>query len=322
LSSFFEAVREKRAILFLGTSETIPAFNLGAQLNALFPENPSMAILAKAGSSPIHSALLFASCERERIAVPPIVIVVNLVYFTYSHDVIDDGWMSSVMRSDVFAQLNHRNIMQNLSADARALYAQHFRSRRFLFPFYAQEYLGNLVYLSFHQSPWRRFSPDSLPIHRYEFDGRLPDYDRRRAVHAGYRAPDELAKERWNVKPVAECLNLAGLASTAALLANQRAPVLLLVLPINRAFYAFSGLDMAEFERRYRDVRNAIGRLERPGHIFLVDLYEAPWLDLGFADRMHADSYGFHQIAEHLGRDPTYVRFIDAVRAYYAVPSR
>jgi hypothetical protein len=317
LSSFFDAIRANRAVLFLGTSETVSKFNLGAQLNALFPGDPRMVVLAKPGTSPIHSALLFASCKREGLMVPPLVLVINPVYLTYSHDVIDDGWMTSLVRSDVFAQLDHRRLMQELTPGVRTLYAQHFESRRMLLPFYAQEYLGNLLYLAFHQTAPPRFSREELGIPEYEFDGSLPDYDVERGVHLGYQASDQLAKDRWLVKPVEDCLNLQGLAGTMAILTKQRSPVLLLVLPVNRRFYAFNGLDMAEFERRYQALRGAIRRFEEPGHIFVADFYEAPWLKLGFADRMHADASGFHQIAVHLGDDSTYARFLDAVRAYY-----
>jgi DltD protein len=243
------------------------------------------------------------------------------VYLTYSHDVIDDGWMTSLVRSDVFAQLDHRRLMKELAVDVRTLYARHFASRRMLLPLYAQEYLGNLMYLAFHQAAPPRFSLDELGIPEYEFDGSLPDYDVERGVHAGYQASDQLAKDRWLVKPLDDCLNLKGLASTVAILKKERSPVLLLILPVNRRFYAFNGLDMAEFERRYQALRGAIRRFEEPGHIFVVDFYEAPWLKLGFADRMHADANGFHQMAAHLRDDPTYARFRDAVRAYYANPS-
>jgi hypothetical protein len=250
------------------------------------------------------------------------VLVINPVYLTYSHDVIDDGWMTSLVRSDVFAQLDHRRLMQELAGDVRTLYASHFASRRALLPFYAQEYLGNLLYLAFHQAVPPRFSRAELGAPEYEFDGSLPDYDVERGVHSGYQASDQLAKDRWLVKPVEDCLNLQGLASTVAILREQRSPVLLLILPVNRRFYAFNGLDMVEFDRRYEALRGAIRRFEAPGHIFVVDLYEAPWLKLGFADRMHADANGFHQIAVHLGDDPTYARFLDSVRAFYGNPKQ
>lgn len=318
LSSFFDAVRGERGILFLGTSETLHYFNLGAQLNARFPENPPMAVLAKAGTSPVHSTLLFASSRREGIEVPPLVILINLVYFTESHDLINDGWMSSLMRSEVFVQLDHRQVMERVSPEVRSLYGEHSRLRRFLSPFYAQEYLGNLLYLSAHQGARQVFPREVLPIRRYEFDGVVPEYDRARGVHAGYVASDQRAKARWEVKTVEQCLNLKGLASTVSLLEKQEAPVLLLVLPANRRFYAANGLDMTRYDRRYRALRDSIGRFQRPGRIFLIDLYDSPWLDYGFSDRMHQDAYGFHQIARHLGTDGTYERFNRTVRSYYS----
>jgi DltD protein len=190
----------------------------------------------------------------------------------------------------------------------RTLYARHFASRRMLLPLYAQEYLGNLMYLAFHQAAPPRFSLDELGIPEYEFDGSLPDYDVERGVHAGYQASDQLAKDRWLVKPLDDCLNLKGLASTVAILKKERSPVLLLILPVNRRFYAFNGLDMAEFERRYQALRGAIRRFEEPGHIFVVDFYEAPWLKLGFADRMHADANGFPHVRALPGCGPRVLR--------------
>jgi hypothetical protein len=99
--------------------------------------------------------------------------------------------------------------------------------------------------------PAPQFSRDYLAIPRYDFDGRLPNYDLQRGVHAQYRASDQLVKESWSVKPVGECLNLKGLASTAAFLRRQRSPALLIVLPVNRQCYAYNRLDTAEFDRRY-----------------------------------------------------------------------
>lgn len=317
LASFVESVRREKGVLFLGTSETLPGYNLGAQLNAVSPQDPPMVVLAKMGTSPIHSALLFAICQREGIATPPLVLLLNPVYFTQSHDGINDGWMSFIMRSQVFAQLDHRLILRELDDEARALYARHFRLERFLLPFFAQVYLGNLLYLRFHQNGRPPFDSASLPIHRYRFDGTLPEYDPEQAVHSGYSASDRFAKGRWAVKSVQDCLNLTGLVSTASILENQPAPVLLLVLPINRTFYAYNRLDMPKVDREYGEIRRAIGRLERPGHTFVVDLYDSPWLDRGFRDRMHMDDYGFHQIAERLASDPTYRNFIETVRGYY-----
>jgi hypothetical protein len=320
MASFMEAVRKEKAVLFLGTSETLPSFNLGAQLNALYPQDPPMVVVAKMGTSPIHSTLLFAQCQREKIATPPLVLLINPVYFTQSHDGINNGWMSGLVRSEVFAQLDHRLILEELSADAQALYASHFRLRRVLQPLSMQIYLGNLLYLKFHQSGRPEFPQEFLPINEHRFDGALPAYDPEQGVHAGYRASDRFAKDRWTVKSVRDCANLKGLVSTAAILEKQPAPVLLLVLPANRTFYATNGLNMAEFDRRYQELRREIDRLERPGHVFVADLYDSAWLDRGFADRMHMDDYGFHQVAAHLGTNSSYRSFVETVRAYYADP--
>lgn len=318
LSSFCDAVRRERGVMFLGTSETVHGYNLGYQLNALSPNNPRMAVLAWAGTSPIHSTLMFASSQREGVNLPPLVILINLVYFTESHDVINDGWMSRLMRSEIFVQLDHRDVMEHVSHDVRSLYRNHFRLRQFLLPFYVQEYLGNLLYLAFHQAPRREFSLDVLPTNRYRFNGVVPPYDRKMGVHAGYVAPDQLAKARWRVKTTEECRNLKGLASTVSILEKREPPVLLLVLPTNRRFYAANGMDMREYDERYRAIRGAIARFQRPGRIFLIDLYDSPWVNYGFLDRMHQDAFGFRQVADHLLADSTFARFNEAVRRYYA----
>ena len=320
LASFMDAVRKDRAVLFWGTSETLPNFNLGVQLNALHPDDPPMAVLAKSGTSPIHAAFVFANCKASGIAIPPLVVLINPVYFTESHDVINDGWLSLVMRSEVFVQLDHRGVLERLTPAVRQAYAQHFGLRRYLLPLYAQEYLGNLAYLAFHQSAHRDYPVSALPVWKHEFNGKTPDYDRERGVHPGYRALD--ARYRWEVRKVGDSVNLMGLQAMVATLATERAPVLLLVLPVNRRFYESNGIDMEDFDNRYRDLRRAFGDLQRPGHVFLLDLFDAPWLDYGFGDRMHEDEYGFHQIAEHVASAPSYRSFIDAVRAYYAGPAR
>lgn len=96
---------------------------------------------------------------------------------------------------------------------------------------------------------------------------------------AGYDATDEAVKARWEVSRKEESLNLKGL---------------LLVLPMNRAFYRYHGLDMTEY--------------------LLLDLYEQPRLHLGFRDRMHQDGYGFFQLARCIIDSEAYRRFIDAGR--------
>ena len=315
LASFMDAVRKERAVLFLGTSETVPHYNLGAQLNAISPD-PTMVVLAKEGTSPIHNALVFANCRIGRISMPPLVLLINPVYFTQSHDVINDGWIGLVMRSEVFVQLDHRHILESLSPEARAAYARHFQLQRALLPLYAQEYLGNLLYLVFHQDRGYGFDSESLPVPRYKFDGTIPEYDQR-GVHVDSHALD--TKSRWEVKRVPDSLNLKGLESIVASLENQPAPVLLLVLPVNRRFYESSGVAMPQYDERYRELRRAISSLQSSEHVFLVDLFESPWLDRGFKDRMHLDAYGFHQVAEHLTSDRTYRRFLDAVHAYYGI---
>jgi hypothetical protein len=321
LSWFYDEVRGMQGIFFLGTSETGPLFNLGAQLNDRAPDDPPMVVVPRKGMSPIHSTLTFATGDREGLAVPPLIMIINLVYFTRSHDVINDGWMGSAVRSPVFLYFNHRDVLAHVSNDVRALYDAHFSRWRLLHPLFAQEYVGNLLYLAAHQSP----APDrgyDLPVQRYSFDGTLPAYDEERAVHRGYVASDQLAKGRWTIRSVDACLNLKGLASTAAILGRQAAPVLLLVLPVNRRFYAHNGIDMREFDRRYLALRREIAAVATRNGMHLVDMYDEPRLHMGFMDRMHPDAYGYRQLADYLSSAAAYREFIDAVRDYYVDPPK
>jgi hypothetical protein len=276
-----------------------------------------MIVLQKMGLSPIHATLLFARCAREKIEPPPLAMVVNLVYFTRSHDVVDDGWMASVMRAPVFVQMNHRDVRGGLSAEADGVFAGYFRRRNLIHPLWRQEYLAGLFYLRFHQADAGRLGERAVPIERYRFDGRVSEYDPIRNVHRGFVAVDALARTRWEVKPPAESLNLTGLASTMRALRGSKAPVLLLILPVNRAFYASQGLDVADLDRRYGELREAIAGFRVEGRVFVADLYDRPALDRGFEDRMHNDAYGHYQLATHLIRTPEYRAFVDAVRDHY-----
>jgi hypothetical protein len=317
LSWFCDRVRDHRGILFFGTSESGPLSNLGAQLNDIRPSDPPLMILSVKGMSPIHSTLAFARSRREGMPLPPLFLVINLVYFTDSHDVIDDGWMSTVVRSPIFMQFDHGGVRRELSADVRRIYDEHFRPRALLAPLLYQQYAGNLLYLGDHQRAPGTLPADSPPPERYHFDGTTPDYDPERNVHRGYLPSDQFAKGRWRVRTVPDCLNLKGIENTAALLRDERAPALLVVLPVNRPFYRHEGLDMAEFEARYDALRRRVQDLAVPGRLFVVDLYDAP-LEHGFEDRMHADEYGHHQLAEVLAVHPDYRRYLDAVHEYYA----
>jgi hypothetical protein len=51
-----------------------------------------------------------------------------------------------------------------------------------------------------------------------------------------------------------------------------------------------------------------------------LDLYDTPRLHFGFYDRMHLDQYGFYQLASHMLKDETYLRFLEAVDAFYSTP--
>jgi len=312
-----DRVRDRRGILFFGTSESGPLHNLGVQLNDIRPDDPALTVLPVKGMSPIHSALVFSRTKREGIPLPPVILVINLVYFTESHDVIDDGWMSIAIRSPIFLQFDTGGLRENLDSGVREAFDVHFRGRTFLAPLLYQQYAGNLMYLESHPAAPGVLPTDIPPPERYHFDGRRPEYDPLRNVARGYTPSDQLSKGRWRVRSESECVNLKGVENTARLLRDESAPTLMVILPVNRPFYRSEGLDMAEFDARYDAMRRRIAQQAVPDHLFVVDMYAEPALDAGFLDRMHADEYGNHQLAEALAVLPEYRRFIEAVRAYY-----
>lgn len=321
LAWFFDSIHAERKILFLGTSESTSPYNLARQLNRKAPDHPGLVAISRAGMSPIHSTLVMAKSKREGISIPPIMLIINPVYFTEAYDAINDGWLSKVVHSPVFLQMDHRNISNYLSEEVRRLYERHFALKRILYPAMMQEYLGNLLYLRFHQIFANVTHPASLPVRTFQFDGVLPQYDEERSVWTGYKAADQFAKGRWEVKPPEESVNLKGLASTMTILRDEPAPVLLLVLPVNRTFYKHNGLDMAVFDQRYRAIRNEIREMAYSDNIYLIDLFDLPKLHLGFKDRFHNDQYGFFQLADYILKSKEHKRFIDAVQSYYSTPT-
>jgi hypothetical protein len=317
---FFDSIHSDKRILYLGTSESTSRANLAAQFNQLAPDNPKIISYAKAGLSPIHSAVLVAKWEREGLTIPPLVLVINPVYFTHAYDEINDGWLSDVVRSPAFLQMNHRHILDYLSPEVRNIYDRHFSLRRLLYLATIQEYLGNLFYLFFHQVS---AGPGALqfPVSTYEFTGKLPEYDEKKNVWRNIQAPDRFDKSRWLVSDPEESVNLKGLASSMRTLRTKSSPILLLVLPVNRKFYEYYGLDMSEFDNKYKAIRNTIKELAKGSNIYLIDLLESPKLRQGFEDRMHMDQYGNFQIARFILESPEYGRFLDGVRTYYHDPA-
>ncbi len=311
-------VRRHQGVVFLGTSESRGPSNLPAQLNSIVPGDPTGFLIARGGISLIHSCVLFAQCAAAEVEQPPLVLLINPVYLTNSHDVINDGWLGSVIHTPVFFQMGHAGIKEHLTEGVLIAYRRHFGLRRLLYPFQFQEYLVGMLYLSFHQSPTRASELSELPILFFEFDGEVPEYDEARAVHVGYRASDELAKGRWEVKTIKECVCLEGLEASVQILKTQEAPVLLLLLPINRTFYAHGGLDMEVFDSRISRIRDKIKGYRTDGNIHVVDCFEIEGTDRGYKDRMHMDAYGFYQLAEKLSTMVDYRRFIEHVREYYS----
>ena len=275
-----------------------------------------MLLLAKGGLSPIHSALLVAKWKHEEVKIPPLVFVINPIYFTQGYDVIVDGWLEAVLRSPVFLQMNHRQIQSHVSPDVIDAYERHYALKKSLWLATAQEYLGNLLYLYFHQvsdsSASRVFG-----VPEYTFTNELPAYDESRNVWRGWGAPDRFEKARWLVNKPEDSLNLKGLASIMSVLRDNPVPIVFIMYPVNRKFYEYHGLDMAEFDAKYRAIRTRIRELAQTNNAYYIDLFDTPRLHLGFQDRMHVDQYGTYQLARFMAGSPDYLRFIQAVREYY-----
>lgn len=313
---FFELLASDQRILFLGTSESMHGHNIGNQINVLFPEKPNAHMYAQAGSSPVHMSLLLAKLRRDKIKLPPIAWVINLVYFTKSHDVLNDGWMTNVTPSDTFLMMNHGNVMDNLGDDVADLYDDHFASRRWLTPLTAQKYAANLWFLNFHQPQLPPDSPSTFPLFQFEFDGEKPDYDVERNVWNGYRASDQLQKSRWRVQPPSECRNLSAIKECIGMLEAAGSPLLLVILPPNRQFYAASGLDMAEYDERYLEMRKQIREAVKSES--LIDLVDME-LEQGFKDRMHADEWGDYQLAKEIIAREEFLQFHKRAANFYGL---
>ena len=317
MMSFFNLIHANKQTLVIGTSESTTPYNIPAQLNHIASGDTQMVLVAQPGMSPIHSSIAIAKCKREGVRIPPIVILVNLIYFTESHDVINDGWLSNVIRSPVFMQMGHRDVRSHLSKEVQMEYSKHFSLRNIFYPVAMQEYLGNLIYLNFHQASNEIVRSEHLLVPSYEDKGWVPEYDKTRCVWQGYHPSDQIAKDRWKVKEVENCINLKGLASITENLRNDPTPVLLVILPMNRQFYEQNGLDMSEYNRRFGLIRNEIKNMTQSKNINLIDLYDSPKLHLGFKDRMHTDEYGNFQLSKHVSNTEEYKTFLEAVDEYY-----
>lgn len=319
LKWYLNEVRREHKVFMLGTSESTEPFNLAAQLNQIAPHHPPIALAASGGTSPIHLSVMFSQCHNTDTQLPPVILILNLVYYMRSHDLVNESWLSNVVSTPVFLFMNHENMRTGLTAEANAVYDQHFQHWHALYPVWTQQYLSHLLYLKFHQEPKGAPRPPGVPIPTYTFDGKRPMYDEHRAVAPGYKASDQLARDRWLVHSADEAVNLKGLAATMAILDEQPAPVLLVILPMNRKYYGYYGMDMDDFEARYAGIRKQIRNFEREKHIWVIDLYEQPSLDGGFMDRMHQDAYGFYQLAQYLvAHSDEYAAFMGEVARHYS----
>lgn len=318
LSALFAKVRQEKKILFLGTSESISRGNLCDQINALDPHHPGMVHFARGGASPIHRTIALAKAQRAELPFPPLVLIYNPVYFTRSHDVINEGWLGTTTVAPIFVQMNHRQLREHLNEGVRHAYDEHFAPTRLVYPVRLQRYTANLIYLLAHRGLDR--VPDDAPLWtpEFEFDGELPDYDEQRNVHTGYLAIDRFDKSRWEVSELENSINAAAAENSCSILTAQEAPALLIYLPMNLDFYAFHGLDMDVLNDRQARIRDHLRDLCDAPNLFFLDLYEEPVLHHGFLDRMHQDAYGNYQLVRSIIDDPVYQAYVRRVASFYA----
>lgn len=314
---YFKRIEREQQILAFGTSESVHHHNVAHQLNALLDDPPKFRMYAQPGLSPIHLALVFAKCQQQQIRMPPILLSVNLVYFTESHDGVNDGWLSNVSRSDLFVELDHDRTRQHLTEDAQAVFSSHFEGRRWLYPLTLQKYLSNLLFLKFHQTGTLP-EPDVFREKVFTFDGEKHPYNLQQNVWDGYRASDELQKSRWEVVEPQQCANLAGVRSIIDIAEKMQVPMLVVINRPNRKYYESHGLDMNRYDERYGEIRQQIRAMA--GETIVLDLYDGPLLEPGYRDRMHPDEWGDFQIAEHMVATPELKAFRNKVREYYSMP--
>ena len=316
---FSRSVRRNNLVFMLGTSESDKFDNLACEINGLRPPLRWESI-ARGGLSPIHAAIFFARTIHSKIRLPPAVYVVNPVYFGRSHNRVDDGWLSFVASAPASVAYDCPPFEDLLQSRTTEALQEHLRPYRRLLPFTFQAHLAHRLYLWANRSPVTLEVPEDEPGECVSRTA-TSRYDATRNVHSDYQPRDWFVKSHWQMMPPEESVNLRGVTSIIEMWRQTNAPLLLLVLPPNRAFYASQGIDMEKYDRFLLEHRRVIQRTvaSQTGErlVYFVDFNDDFVMEQGYGDRMHPDGYGNWQMAEYLVAQPGYRSFMKAAMRYY-----
>ena len=314
LRDYFLNLKNNKKILYLGTSESTMRYSIPYQLNAM-GSNYLYQNKSAGWMSPIHLSLLFSKLKKYGFKKPSLVLAINPVYFTYQHDVVNEGGMDNIIKSSLFVKMNHNGIMNNLNDDLVSIFSKHYLHNFLLKPFEFQKYTASLSYLNSKQINYEMKYDHSE--HFYEFS-QIPDYDLKQNTRKNYHPVDIFNKQNWVINESSISPNLAGIESIISVLNDFKStPVLILLLPVNLKYYGHIGLDVKKYQSNYEKIRGKIKKLIIQENIFILDLNENFLLEKGFLDRMHFDEYGCYQISNYMINSTIYNEFINKTVNYY-----
>ena len=314
LRDYFLNLKNNKKILYLGTSESTLRYSIPYQLNAIgtnnIYENKSAAWM-----SPVHLSLLFSKLKKYGFETPSLVIAVNPVYFTNQHDVINEGGMDNIIKSSIFAKMNHNEIMSYLNDNLVSIFSKHYLHSFLLKPFEFQKYTASLFYLNSKQINYEMKYDNGNKYFKFT---QIPEYDLKQNTRKNYHPIDLFNKRNWIIEESNISPNLAGIESIISVLNDFKStPVLFLLLPVNFEYYSHIGLDVKKYRSNYEKIRSKIKNIIKRENIFILDLNENFTLDNGFLDRMHFDEYGCYQISNHMINSSIYNEFINKTVDFY-----
>jgi len=315
LIEYISNIYNDKKIIFFGSSESHNNYSIPSQLNYMEPQN-NYENISKGWLSPIHLSLIFSKIGKLNISIPPIVLLINPVYFTKTHNRIDEGGLGNVVKSTLFIKMNHNNILADLDKDTKNIFKKYFLHNKLIFPFDYQKYILNLLYLSSRQSNfnWENFSYRDKP---YKFNHLIPDYSVDKNTWPRYKPVDEFMKKDWVIINDELSPNMIGLKTIFSTIYKKSIPGLVILLPTNIKYYQHIGLDSLEYSRRDLILRKQIKNMAFSNALTVIDLNDDFRLNLGFKDRMHNDEYGFYQICKYLIDSKNYSEFKNSVAQYY-----
>jgi len=318
MDSFVSEVTAAKGVLFLGTSESDRWDNLACFMNGLGSPHPWTS-LAKGGLSPIHASVLLARVVARGGKLPPTAYIVNPVYFSLSHDRVDDGWLSQVARTVGFVAFDDWGLRKHMDPEAWRLLRAHTHRAQALDALRYQQHVAHRWFLRIHGTDTAPLPPRAGP--RCVDAVKEPGYDEKRNVRGGYEPRDGFLQHRWRMSEETESVNLVGMRNLVHVWQAVGAPLMLVMIPPNRRFYEAEGLDMGDYNRR---VSAVFGRIEKladvyrgSGEVIVANLDRVTDLVGGYADRMHPSRIGNLMIAKALRELPSYKQFVRATVRYY-----